>query len=285
MQNVTLHKGALRHPSFGVCMCAPGTVLQENSNTSEIFWDLLRTSQVCFSRDMSWPGYGWSLTRAAALVAWLTLSVNPLVKLWLHPINQNWEKAKKTKKENEEKRAEDDHISFEIFSQKMPEILKWCLCGNTHCTPSVVLLAFWIGQIVFPTSEYLCPELCHNDQLLMTSGKTLVNFSLCDSLWFFVILCDSLWFFAPFLSFSQLCAKCVEKAFSELRFEAGKVTSAAALSGASLVTVVAFFGAFPKPWLYLRQDADDSNGVRSFCDHWKIKHVTLASQKPIRKTA
>ena len=199
MQNVTLHKGALRHPSFGVCMCAPGTVLQENSNTSEIFWDLLRTSQVCFSRDMSWPGYGWSLTRAAALVAWLTLSVNPLVKLWLHPINQNWEKAKKTKKENEEKRAEDDHISFEIFSQKMPEILKWCLCGNTHCTPSVVLLAFWIGQIVFPTSEYLCPELCHNDQLLMTSGKTLVNFSLCDSLWFFVILC------AFSILFSTLC--------------------------------------------------------------------------------
>ena len=81
----------------------------------------------------------------------------------------------------------------------MPEILKWCLCGNTHCTPSVVLLAFWIGQIVFPTSEYLCPELCHNDQLLMTSGKTLVNFSLCDSLWFFVILC------AFSILFSTLC--------------------------------------------------------------------------------
>lgn len=191
------------------------------------------------------------------------------------------DKERRRRKEDEEKRAEDDHISFEIFSQKMPEILTWCLCGNTHCTPSVVLLAFWIGEIVFPTSEFLCPELCHNDQRLVTSGKTLVNFSLCDSLWFFV----------PFLSFSQLCAKCVEKAFSELRFEAGKVTSAAALSGASLVTVVAFFGAFPKPWLYLRQDADDRNGVRSFCDHWKIKHVTLASailhlknplEKPLR---
>lgn len=50
---------------------------------------------------------------------------------------------------------------------------------------------------------------------------------------------------------------------------AGKVTSAAALSGASLVTVVAFFGAFPKPWLYLRQDRwtprDDGLKYKEMC--------------------
>ena len=205
MQNVTLHKGALRHPSFGMCMCAPGTVMQENSNTlrsSEIFWELLKfvSAATCLGLAMdgplrvqlhSWPGWPW---------VWIHWWNCGFTQSEIRIERRQKRQRQKTKKENEEKRAEDDHISFEIFSQKMPEILKWCLCGNTHCTPSVVLLAFWIGQIVFPTSEYLCPELCHNDQLLMTSGKTLVNFSLCDSLWFFVILCDSLLFY-PFLNF------------------------------------------------------------------------------------
>lgn len=44
------------------------------------------------------------------------------------------------------------------------------------------------------------------------------------------------------------------------------MTSGAVLSGATLVTCVAFFGAFPKPWLYLRQDF-------SFCETSRIGSI------------
>lgn len=191
---------------FGVCMCAPGTVMQENSNTSEIFWDLLRTSQVCFSRDMSWPGYGWSLTRAAALVAWLTLSVNPVVK---HgetvaspnlPIrNQNWEKGKEDKERRRRKKTKRRGQKMITFHLK--SLAKKCLkfWNDAYAETLIVLhlsffLHFGLDKLPFQHQSSCVQNFVIMINFWWRRGKLWWTFP-------FVILCDSLCLFYPFLNF------------------------------------------------------------------------------------
>ena len=199
MQNVTLHKGALRHPSFGVCMCAPGTVLQENSNTSEIFWELLKfvSAATCLGLAMdgplrvqlhSWPGWPW---------------------VWIHWWNCGFTQSIRIERRQRRQRKKTKRRGQKMITFHLKSLAKKCLkfWNDAYAETLIVLHLSFFLHFGSDKLSFQHQSTCVQNFVIMINfwwrrGKLWWTFPfviLCDSLWFFVILC------AFSILFSTLC--------------------------------------------------------------------------------